>query len=357
MRPMARPSRLRALAVRALLVLGFLLTFASVALAQRSGGSFGGGDFGGGGGGFEGGGGGGYHEGGGGGGGGAIVGLIMLGIEHPPIGFAMLAVVVLVLFMRSMGGADGNRGRPGPQARAWMNVDVTAVRIGIDARSREFVQRELGKIALRGTAQSHDLLESLRAVIRLMRKCDAAWVYGGASNYHPMSPPVAEGVFRRHTQDARSKFTAELVRNSRGSLATQAGPRYEPKESEGEGVALITLVVAARREIRDFFGGRREEIHAVLEDLENLTPRELVAVEVVWMPADPDDRMSSATLETLEPDIARLPSVPGKPGRPVGRVHCAYCRGPFAAELPTCPHCGAPAPVPAPPPDAPPAAS
>jgi uncharacterized membrane protein len=207
------------------------------------------------------------------------------------------------------------------------------------------MQRELGKIALRGTSQSRDLLESLRAVVRLLRKCDAAWVYGGSSNYHPMSPPVAEGVFKRHAQSARTKFTAELVRNASGQVQTQNSPGYVPKSSEGEGVALITLVVAARREIRDFFGGRRDEINAVLEDLERLTPHELVALEVVWMPADPDDRMSSATLETLEPDIAKLPPIPGKEGRPVGRVHCAYCQGPFAAELPTCPHCGAPAPA------------
>jgi uncharacterized membrane protein len=338
MRSMHRPSPCRAWLARALVVLVVLFSSVGVALAQRSGGSFGGGDFGGGGGGgYE--GGGGYHDGGGHGGAGLAFALIDLGIRHPPLGIAMVAMLLLVVYLRSIGNAG--RGRlPGPQARAWMNVDVTAVRIAIDARSREFVQRELAKIAGRGSSQSRQLLESLQRTIRLLRKCDAAWVYGGASNYHPMSPPVAEGVFRRHAQDARSKFSVELVRNAESTK----GPGYAPKESEGEGVALITLVVAARREIRDFFGGRRDEINAVLEDLERLTPHELVALEVVWMPADPEDRMSSATLETLERDIAKLPPLAGKGGKPMGRVHCAYCRGPFAAELPTCPHCGAPAP-------------
>lgn len=346
MRLMHRPPSPRAWLLRALLVLGALASFVTVAYAQRSGGSFGGGDFGGGGGGggsF--GGGGGYHEGGGHGGAGLAFALIDLGIRNPPLGIAMLAVVGLVLFMRSVGNAGTGKRLPGPQARAWMNVDVTAVRIGIDMRSREFMQRELAKIAQRGTKSHRELLESLRAVVRLLRKCDAAWVYGGSSNYHPMSPPVAEGVFRRHAQDARTKFTAELVRNASGQLTNKNSPGYVPSASEGEGVALITVVVAARREIRDFFGGRREEINAVLEDLERLTPEELVALEVVWMPADPDDRMSSATLQALEPDLALLPGIPGKKGKPMGRVHCAYCRGPFAAELPTCPHCGAPAPA------------
>ena len=342
MRPMHRSPPVWLL--RLLAVLGALISFVGIAYAQRSGASFGGGDFhSGGGGGYH---GGGYHEssGGGGGGGGLIIFMIQLGIQNPPLGFAMIALVGVVLFMRSVGGADRAR-VPGPQARAWMNVDVTAVRIGIDMRSREFMQHELAKIAKNGTSQSRDLLESLRSVVRLLRKCDAAWVYGGSSNYHPMSPPVAEGVFKRHAQTARTKFTAELIRNASGQTQSQASPGYKPKESEGAGVALITLVVAARREIRDFFGGQRAEINAVLEDLEKLTPEELVALEVVWMPADPDDRMSSATLQTLEPDMAKLAPLPGKKGKPMGRVHCAYCRGPFAAELPTCPHCGAPAPM------------
>lgn len=342
MRPMHRPSPVRVWLVRALVVVGVFCSFVGLAFAQRSGGSFGGGDFGGG---DSGGSGGGYHEGGGHGGAGLAFALIELGIRNPPLGIAMVGVLVLVVFMRSIGRAGRGGALPGPQARAWMNVDVSAVRIGIDERSREFMQRELAKIATRGTSQSGDLLESLRAVVRLLRKCDAAWVYGGASNYHPMSPPVAEGVFKRHAQEARTKYGAELVRNASGELTTTKSPGYVPKESEGQGVAMITVVVAARREIRDFFGGRREEISAVLEDLERLTPQELVALEVVWMPADPDDRMSSATLQTLEPDLALLPAIPGKKGKPMGRVHCAYCRGPFAAELPTCPHCGAPAPA------------
>jgi uncharacterized membrane protein len=319
-----------------LLIALVVLVVASTALAQHSGSSFGGGDFSGGGGGYD---GGGYHESGYSGGGGAqgLAYLIVLGIQHPPLGMAMIAILVIVLYVRGIGNAARGGALPGPQARAWMNVDVSVVRIAVDATSRLFLQNELAKIATHGTAQSYQLLASLQRVVRLLRKCDAAWIFGGSSNYHPMSPPIAEGVFRRHAQEARAKFSVELVRNVGGQTSTQASSGYTPREAEGEGVALVTLVVAARREIRDFFGGRRDEIHAVLEDLERLTPRELVAIEIVWMPADPSDRISSATLQALDTTLVKLPGAIG------GRVNCAYCRGPFAAELPTCPHCGAPA--------------
>jgi uncharacterized membrane protein len=239
------------------------------------------------------------------------------------VGLVGLALVALATSGTSTGGQ-----RPGPQARAWMNVDVSVVRIGIDLRSREFMQRELGKIRIDGSPRSRSLLESLGATVRLLRKCDAAWVYGGSSNYHPMSPPVAEGVFARHVTEARAAHTDAAA------------------DPEAQRVALITLVVAARREIRDFFGGHRGEINAVLDDLERLTPAELVALDVVWTPGDADEVMTAAALEALLPDLAKLAPMPSKKkGRPVGRLHCAYCRGPFAAELPTCPHCGAPAPA------------
>lgn len=259
------------------------------------------------------------------------------------IGFLMIGAVLLIFVGRFAAGSPSGRGRPGPQARAWMNVDVSAVRLGIDARSRTFMEHELGKISTTGV-RPRELVESLRAVVRLLRKCDTAWTFGGASNYHPMSAPIAEGVFQRHAQDARAKYAGKIIHHASGIKAVRASADARGMDAEGPSVAMITLVVAARREIRDFFGGRRDEIHAVLDDLEKLTPEELVALEVVWLPEDPDDRMSQATLEALEPDIARLPPVRSKKGQPAPAVHCAHCEGPFALDLPTCPHCGAPAP-------------
>ena len=49
--------------------------------------------------------------------------------------------------------------------------------------------------------------------------------------------------------------------------------------------------------------------------------------------------MSTAELEAVYPHLQKIDE------RSIaGRVFCSYCRGPFAAELLTCPHCGAPAP-------------
>jgi uncharacterized membrane protein len=342
MHPMRRPSprvvRALALSLLALVVLFLFVGLAPEALAQHSGGSFGGSHFGGGGGGY--GGGGGSYGGGGYSGGysgsyhGGGAGIFVLALEHPVI-FGVFVLVFLAVRLAN-GRRFGDR-LPGPEARAWMYIDVTAVRIAVDGSAREFIQAELAKVS-RGSTQSRAaLLLSLRRVVHILRKCDAAWIYAGASNFRPMSAPVGEAAFRRLANEARSKFQYELVRNADGSFVESKGPAFQAREHEGAGVALITIVVAAKREIVDFDASSRESILSVLGDLDRLTADHLVALEVAWSPADPNDRISTATLEAIHPDLKKLPGALG------GRVDCKYCKGPYAAELPTCPHCGAPA--------------
>jgi hypothetical protein len=81
-----------------------------------------------------------------------------------------------------------------------------------------------------------------------------------------------------------------------------------------------------------------DDLRRALEVLSAMTAQILVEMEIVWTPADPEDRMSSVELETILPDQV-FPIA----GAMVGKVVCTYCNGPFPQELMTCPHCGAPA--------------
>ncbi len=68
-----------------------------------------------------------------------------------------------------------------------------------------------------------------------------------------------------------------------------------------------------------------------------MTPTQMVALEVIWSPAAENDRMSSAELEVLYPELKKIDE-----STIAGRVFCGFCGGPFAAELLECTHCGAP---------------
>jgi uncharacterized membrane protein len=341
-----------ALGPRAPTIVAWLSALAIVLLipcfvdAQFTGGSVGGGSFSGGG----------SRDSSGGGGGGGDIGALfdlvfLLFRIHPALGIAgLLAVLAYLVWSarKHQGGGHHDEGSvgsrvPGPTARAWFQVDITEVRVALDARARAYLQRELMEQGRRANASTKKgLNDLLQLVVRALRSSEAAWTHAGAKNFHPMSSILAEATFRRLAGDARAKFTHELVRNDAGAVRQGEGHGVRRStEREGEGVVLITLIVAANREIVDFEATSRGEVVKVLDDLARLTPHTLVALELSWMPAAEDDLMSTATLETLHPDMKRLPGVIG------GKTFCAYCKGPFTAELKRCPHCGAPNDAPA----------
>ena len=110
------------------------------------------------------------------------------------------------------------------------------------------------------------------------------------------------------------------------------------RAEEGEGVVVVTFLVAAPMHLRDV--GDASNLVALkhlVRQVVAIEAENLSAIEVIWSPAEEDDRMSTAELEVLYPELRPLPR-----SSAVGRVFCAYCGGPFAGELEKCPHCGAP---------------
>jgi uncharacterized membrane protein len=336
--------------MRWIVVVGLVIALTGIAAAQDTGGSMGGGDWGGGGGGggdysYSGGGGGDYSYSGGGsdysysGGGGSIdgagIGMVLV--------FAVIVIGVSLLWEslkrdRSISsyGQGAAYGGAGPIG----DVDVTALRVALDARVRPFVQKELDRIAKAAdTKTQQGLVTMLHEVALLLRRLRDAWVYGGAENHAMSWKQVAQSAFQQHASHARALFRTEVVRNAAGVTTTAEATARTPRSDEGPGIVLVTLIVAARQELFTVQRiGSGDDLRRALEVLSALTAQTLVAVEIVWTPADPADRMSSVELETL----LRGEVFPIH-GAMVGKVVCSYCSGPFPAELMSCPHCGAPA--------------
>lgn len=348
------------LAFWAILLVGLL---ALPVLAQSTGGSFGGGSFGGGGGGgggsWGGGGGGGswggssggswggssggysgsYSSGGGG-------GSLPCTCSVPLFIVFVFIIIVSQAMRRRAGGLSGGLGgstyKPSHGARGWGQVDISAIQLGIDWRARRDLQAHLERLARSGQTNTQaGLANLLRETVLSLRRAELSWLYAAVANYHPMSAASAEGIFRQLGVDARSRFRQEVVRNVDGSLTQQQVGEMRARAEEGEGVVVVTLIVAARREILDVHQvDDANKIKMLLDDMVAVAnPAMLVAMEVIWSPAAENDRMSTAELETLYTHLKKIDE------RSIaGRVFCGYCRGPFAAELLKCPHCGAPAP-------------
>ncbi len=221
-------------------------------------------------------------------------------------------------------------------------VDVTVLRVAVDGRARHFVQTELMRIAkIADTATEHGRSVMLREVSMLLRKLRDAWVYGGAINEPMRDIRDAKGSFDKHVDDTRARFREEVIRNTDGSTQSRAASVYTPRHDEGAGLILVSVIVAARRELFSVQRiGDGDDLRCALESASQLTPDSLVAIEIVWQPAEDADRLSSMELEAKYPP----PELHAIRGALVGKAFCTHCAGPFPAELVSCPHCGAPAP-------------
>jgi len=223
-----------------------------------------------------------------------------------------------------------------------VGVDVTVLRIAIDGRSRKFLQSELARIAkIADTATPEGRVTMVREVALTVRRLRDAWVYGGAVNEDLRDIGTQQQVFQRWVNDARARFREETVRNEGGVKTSTAASEYTPRSDEGAGLVLISIIIAARRElftVRQI--GNGEDLRGALDGIGTLDTNTLVAVEIVWQPSEDSDRMSSMELEAMYP----TPQIVPIQGALVGKTFCSFCGGPFPAELVSCPHCGAPAP-------------
>ncbi len=217
-------------------------------------------------------------------------------------------------------------------------MDVSVVMLGIDWRARKQIQKELDRLAQSGRTDTPEgLAELLRETVICLKRAEMSWLYAGALDFQGrLSPQVAERVFNNATSKAAEKYKEEVVRNLRGSKTTQAASEMKARAEEGEGVVVITVAVAAHRvlpDVQNIHDARR--IRAVLESYAATSSDELAVMEVIWSPAEENDRMSSAELETLYPELKKI-----DPASIAGRIFCKFCGGPYAAELMKCPHCG-----------------
>ena len=304
---------------------------ASLAIAQSTGSSFGGGDWSSGGGGGSSSGGGGYS---------GSSGYTSSGVSYDDPNAIELPywaqLLVFVAFIALLAGLVRLMTRL--QSGGGGKIDVALVQIALDARARAFVQTTLRNLGRTGdTLTALGRITLLKAAISALRSSRLAWIYAGSKSFDPMPPARAQTEFKRLADDARAGFQHELDRSVDGKKTSASAPEMRPAEHEGEGAVLVTILVAARTSLRDVRAMRADELDAALAQLAAIAPAQLVALEVVWTPAAENDRMSTDELEKHYPTLTKLEGAVG------GRVYCASCRGPYAAELPKCPHCGAPA--------------
>ena len=185
--------------------------------------------------------------------------------------------------------------------------DVQTLAIGLDSRARPAVQKRMRALAEHGdTKTKAGLAALLTEAIRVLLAHEASFTHAWCESTPKLPPPDAERRFREAAQRARARFPVEVIRNADGTT-TKKPPPPLPLSSAEPGVVIVTLVLARRSELADLESHpSREMLRRALEDAARTTAADLVAMEVIWSPAEDADRVSAAELASRHPEIAPL---------------------------------------------------
>jgi uncharacterized membrane protein len=252
----------------------------------------------------------------------------------------VVALIGLSIWNASIPGGLAGRRRRRDEAKAWERGQVAMLQLGIDWRARREVQAGLLELAKTSdTRTPAGLAVLLRETVMLLRGAQHSWLYATQVARSISGAGPVEAAFREITTDARARFKREMVRKVDDAVSTADAPAdLKARSQEGEGVVVVTVVVATKSE--PLAGESRDPATDASRLLEAMTrvadPAQLAVLEVIWSPVAEDDRMSTAELEQHYPELRKIDEK-----AIAGRVFCAYCRAPFAMELRACPHCGA----------------
>jgi uncharacterized membrane protein len=302
--------------MKAAIAVGIALTLvfaqAGDALAARSGGRIGGGSFSAPSRSYSspsrsiGGGGGGYYPGGGfsspffwmpmmfGGGGGSLFSLLI-----------MVAVGgYLLQTFRRVTGNDGMEGDVyNPQ------VSIVEIQVGLLAEARD-VQTKLDNLARTvdaetATGRMHLLQETS---LELLRHPEY-WTYGKTVTQQAKLDR-AEAVFNQLSLGERSKFTTETLskvnnqlRQSAPTAVLTANGELATVEQERGEYIIVTLLVAATRQIQLPKINGDNDLRQALQTLGSLDASALVAIEAIWTPQANGDSLTTDDILTHYPDL------------------------------------------------------
>ena len=182
---------------------------------------------------------------------------------------------------------------------------VYKVQLGL-GRSGRGVQQRLEEFASTGDTSSEEGLADLlrQTALELMREKDSIR-YGLAEPGGPYSLTNGEAKLTVAATAERSRFQVERVRGNNGKVRRSGAAATVGSE------ALEFLVVTVLAATRQPLAGvqkltERSELDAVLAELSAVSASNMLGLEVIWTPADPEDSLTETDLMTTYPEMRSL---------------------------------------------------
>lgn len=173
-------------------------------------------------------------------------------------------------------------------------------------RSARGIQDRLATFAAQGDTSSEAGLASLlqQSALAFMRYRDSIR-YAAADARGPMSLTNAETAMNAVALAERSRFQVERVRVADGRAERSDTPAEEGKEALE--LVVVTMLAATRTPLERFRAvSTADELVALLTELGSVSSSGLLALDVIWTPADANDSMTETDVMTTYPELRSL---------------------------------------------------
>jgi uncharacterized membrane protein len=226
------------------------------------------------------------------------------------LGFVLiLGIVALVGKVLLQRLANARRERSGQaSAGSWggERYAVLTCQLALLATARA-LQHELQRYAETATTNTvAGLATALQeATMALMRHQDY-WRYGVVRVQRVDTIDEAERGFNQAISQERVKLSEELTTNIEG-VRRQTPRRESPKADEVGQYLVVTLIVATGYpEFTDYRTPSLKDMEGTLQRLGTLLAADILALEVIWSPENPDDALTEDELLTEYPELSGL---------------------------------------------------
>jgi uncharacterized membrane protein len=246
--------------------------------------------------------GGGWGGGGGGGGGGfgfgGIFGLLIV-----------LGIVALVgrVLLRNLAAARRDRQYLSPSAPlGGERYAVVKCQLALLSTARS-LQRDLQTYA---NAASTDtvagLATSLQDVVMALIRHGEYWRYGTVQVQRVGGLDEAERTFNQAVSQERAKLSEELTVNIDGIRRQASRQESRPEQEVGQYLVVTLIVATGYPEFTAYPTPAAKDIEATLQRLGTLLAADLLALEVIWSPENPDDALTEDELLAEYPELSGL---------------------------------------------------
>jgi len=219
---------------------------------------------------------------------GGIVGLLII--------FGIVALVGKVLLGHL---ANARRDRSGQaSAGSWggERYAVVTCQLALIATARA-LQRELQHYAETATTNTvAGLATSLQEAVMALRRHRDYWRYGVVHVQRVDTIDAAERAFNQAISQERAKLSEELTVNIEG-VRRQTPGQERPKSGEVGQYLVVTLIVATG--YPEFTESRTPSVNDMEDTLQRmgtLLAADLLGLEVIWSPENPDDALTEDEL-------------------------------------------------------------